>query len=131
MTDVDELLRLARVLEASLKGPGGPERGAVEFGVSELMAASERLLRVAVGAFKAAPRSVNFLEWNDVLRHAGKHSVMDPAEVERWLGYRACPGALLPGPAGLDDEILGLLSEYIADVRYLAVALRRVFDAAS
>lgn len=131
MPDVDESLRIAGVLEASLEAPGGPEHGAVEFGGMELLAASKRLLRVAVGAFKAAPRSVDLLEWNDVLRHAGKHGVMDPAEVERWLGYRAWPGAQLPGSAGLDGETLGLLPEYVADVRHLAVALRRFFDAAS
>jgi hypothetical protein len=49
-----------------------------------------KLLRKALKAYGGAPRSVDALVFNDVLRHAGKHGLMDaPAVERRWLGYRA------------------------------------------
>lgn len=48
-----------------------------------------KLLRKALKAYGGAPRSVDALVFNDVLRHAGKHGLMDTLAVKRWLGYRA------------------------------------------
>lgn len=48
-----------------------------------------KAFRKALKAYAASPRSVDALVFNDVLRHAGKHALLDQPAVERWLAYRA------------------------------------------
>ncbi|MDR1424841.1 MAG: nucleotidyltransferase substrate binding protein, partial [Azoarcus sp.] len=50
---------------------------------------SGKLLRKALKLYGGSPREVDKLVFNDVLRHAGKHGLLDIAGVERWLSYRA------------------------------------------
>jgi len=54
-----------------------------------LLETAGKLLRKALKAYGGAPRSVDALVFNDELRHAGKHGLMDAPAVKRWLGYRA------------------------------------------
>lgn len=89
-----------------------------------------KLLRKALKAFEASPRSVDALVFNDVLRHAGKHGMLSSAEVERWLAYRANRNSTAHDyGAGFANDTLALLPTYLQDVRSLAVALQKVFDA--
>jgi nucleotidyltransferase substrate binding protein (TIGR01987 family) len=91
-----------------------------------------KLLRKALKAFEASPRTVDAWVFNDVLRHAGKHGVMTSAEVERWLAYRANRNSTAHDyGAGFANDTLQLLPAYLHDVRNLALALQKVFDASA
>lgn len=91
-----------------------------------------KLLRKALKAFEASPRSVDALVFNDVLRYAGKHGVLTSAEVERWLAYRANRNNTAHDYGeGFANDTLLLLPAYLQDVRALAVALQKVFDASA
>lgn len=69
---------------------------------------------------------------NDVLRHGGKHSLLDQAAVERWLSYRANRNSTAHDyGVGFANDTLILLPVYLTDVRLLAVKLQDAFDAAS
>jgi hypothetical protein len=75
---------------------------------------------------------VDALVFNDVLRQAGKHGLMDADAVERWLGYRANRNNTAHDYGeGFANETLKLLPQYLADVRSLAPKIQAVFDAAS
>jgi hypothetical protein len=91
-----------------------------------------KLLRKALKAFEASPRTVDALVFNDVLRHAGKHGILSSAEVERWLAYRANRNSTAHDyGAGFANNTLQLLPTYLQDVRVLATALQKVFDASA
>lgn len=91
-----------------------------------------KLLRKAVKCFNGSPRSVDALVFNDLLRHAGKYGMMDAAEVERWLAYRANRNTSAHDyGVGFANQTLKLLPVYLSDVRHLAVKLQEVFDAAA
>lgn len=91
-----------------------------------------KLLRKAIKAYGASPRSVDALVFNDVLRHAAKHSLLSQDETERWLNYRANRNNTAHDYGeGFANETLKLLPAYLMDVRQLAIGLQEVFDAAS
>jgi nucleotidyltransferase substrate binding protein (TIGR01987 family) len=91
-----------------------------------------KLLRKALKAYGASPRNVDALVFNDVLRHAGKHALMDAAAVTRWLAYRANRNNTAHDyGAAFANETLKLLPDFLADTRALAVKLQEVFDAAA
>lgn len=91
-----------------------------------------KLLRKALKAYGASPRNVDALVFNDVLRHAGKHALMDAAAVPRWLAYRANRNNTAHDyGAAFANETLKLLPDFLADTRALAVKLQEVFDAAA
>lgn len=89
-----------------------------------------KLLRKALKLYGGSPRAVDSLVFNDVLRHAGKHGLLDLAAVERWLAYRANRNTTAHDyGAGFADETLKILPGYLDDVRALAVPLQTLFDA--
>jgi nucleotidyltransferase substrate binding protein (TIGR01987 family) len=91
-----------------------------------------KLLRKALKAYSGAPREVDKLVFNDVLRHAGKHGLMDVPAVERWLSYRANRNNTAHDYGeGFANDTLKLLPTYLNDVRALAPAIQKVFDAAA
>lgn len=91
---------------------------------------SGKLLRRALKAYGGSPRAVDALVFNDVLRHAGKHSLLDEAGVSRWLAYRANRNTTAHDyGAGFANETLTLLPGYLDDLRRLIARLREVFDA--
>lgn len=91
-----------------------------------------KLLRKAIKAFGGSPREVDKLVFNDVLRHAGKHDLLDEPAVERWLAYRANRNNTAHDyGAGFANETLKLLPQYLQDVRQLAPKIQAVFDAAA
>lgn len=91
-----------------------------------------KLLRKALKAYGGSPRAVDALVFNDVLRHAGKHALLDQAGVERWLEYRANRNATAHDYGeGFANETVKLLPAYIEDARTLAQALQRKFDEAA
>ena len=91
-----------------------------------------KLLRKALKAYGGAPSEVDKLVFNDVLRHAGKHGLMDVPAVERWLSYRANRNNTAHDYGeGFANDTLKLLPTYLNDVRALAPAIQKVFDAAA
>jgi hypothetical protein len=69
--------------------------------------------------------------FNDVLRQAGKHGLLDEPGVERWLAYRANRNSTAHDYGeGFANVTLKLLPAYLQDVRALAVPLQGAFDAA-
>ena len=90
-----------------------------------------KLLRKALKAFGGSPRGIDALVFNDVLRTAGKHGLLDQNGVERWLAYRANRNTTAHDYGeGFANETLKLLPAYLVDVRALAIKLQEVFDAA-
>ncbi len=93
--NVEHLLRTAATLEQALlaleKTPPTDEvmydlyrnAGIKSFELS--LETAGKLLRKALQLFGGNPRSVDSLVFNDVLRHSGKHGVLEQAAVERWL----------------------------------------------
>ncbi len=91
-----------------------------------------KLLRKALKFFEATPRIVDAWVFNDVLRHAGKHGLLNMAEVERWLAYRANRNNTAHDYGeGFANDTLRLLPDYVQDVKNLAVQLQRVFNASA
>lgn len=91
-----------------------------------------KLLRKALKAYAGSPREVDKLVFNDVLRHAGKHGLLEAPAVERWLTYRANRNNTAHDYGeGFANETLKLLPQYLQDVRQLAPAIQAVFDASA
>jgi nucleotidyltransferase substrate binding protein (TIGR01987 family) len=91
-----------------------------------------KLLRKALKAYGASPREVDQLVFNDVLRTAGRHGLLDAAVVQRWLAYRANRNNTAHDYGeGFANETLQLLPRYLQDARELAPRIQAVFDAAA
>lgn len=140
--NVDHLLRTAATLEQALIAldKTAPDDGVLydlyrnaaikSFELS--LETSGKLLRKAIKAYGGNPRSVDALVFNEVLRHAGKHALLDQAAVERWLRYRANRNSTAHDyGVGFAEETLKLLPNYLHDVRQLAIKLQEIFDAAN
>lgn len=140
--NVEHLLRTAATLEQAMlalgKTPSADEviydlyRNAAIKSFELSLETAGKLLRKALKAFGGNPRGVDSLVFNDVLRHSGKHAVLDQAEVERWLAYRANRNNTAHDyGVGFANDTLTLLPAYLVDVRALAEKLQDVFDAAA
>ena len=91
---------------------------------------SGKLLRRALKSYAGSPQAVDALVFNDVLRLAGKHGLLDAAGVARWLAYRANRNTTAHDyGAGFAEETLKLLPGYLEDLRKLAARLQELFDA--
>jgi nucleotidyltransferase substrate binding protein (TIGR01987 family) len=140
--NVEHLLRTAATLEQALLAiERTPTEDAVMFDLFRNAAIKSfelsletagKLLRKALKAYGGSPRSVDALVFNDVLRHAGKHGLLDQQGVERWLAYRANRNTTAHDYGeGFANVTLKLLPAYLGDVRTLAAPLQQVFDAAA
>jgi hypothetical protein len=144
-TDVADGVMWDLYRNAAITGPQGPGRpgpaphgGAGKLGTArrfpksfELsLEAAGKLLRRALKAYAGNPREVDALVFNDVLRHAGRHALLDAAEVGRWLAYRANRNTTAHDYGeGFANETLKLLPNYLQDLRLLASRLQARFDA--
>jgi len=91
---------------------------------------SGKLLRKALKAFTGNPREVDRLVFNDLLRQAGKHAMLDLEGVERWLAYRKNRNATAHDyDEAFANETLAMLPAYLNDARALAQEIQKVFDA--
>ncbi|MFN7835414.1 MAG: nucleotidyltransferase substrate binding protein [Burkholderiaceae bacterium] len=140
--NVEHLLRTANTLEQALLAiKSHANRDNVRFDLYRNAAIKSfelsletagKLLRKALKAYGGAPREVDKWVFNDVLRHAGKHGLMDAATVERWLTYRANRNNTAHDyGAGFANDTLKLLPAYLQDVRALAPEIQKAFDAAA
>jgi nucleotidyltransferase substrate binding protein (TIGR01987 family) len=141
--NVDHLHRTVATLEQALlaiaQHPASPDdvlfdlyRNAAIKSFELSLEKAGKLLRKALKAFEASPRTVDAWVFNDVLRHAGKHGLLSNDEVERWLAYRANRNNTAHDYGeGFANDTLKLLPTYLADVRHLSVQLQKVFDASA
>lgn len=140
--NVEHLLRTADTLEQALlamERHGNREdvlfdlyRNAAIKSFELSLETAGKLLRKALKAYGGSPREVDKLVFNDVLRHAGKHGLLDAPAVERWLAYRANRNNTAHDYGeGFANETLTLLPQYLQDVRQLGPAMQAVFDAAA
>ena len=91
-----------------------------------------KLLRKVLKLYGGSPREVDGLVFNDLLRNAGKHGLLNAAEVERWLDYRANRNTTAHDyGVGFANQTLVLMPAYLADVRALAQRMQAVFDGES
>jgi nucleotidyltransferase substrate binding protein (TIGR01987 family) len=83
-----------------------------------------KLLRKALKAYHGNPREVDRLVYNDVLRAAGKHGLLDSAAVERWLEYRSNRNNTAHDyDEGFANLTLAMLPGFSRDARELAKTL--------
>ena len=141
--NVDHLLRTVMTLEQALlaieQNPASTEnvmfdlyRNAAIKSFELSLETAGKLLRKALKAYEASPRTVDAWVFNDVLRQAGKHGLLSIAEVERWLAYRANRNNTAHDYGeGFANDTLKLLPTYLQDVRHLAQALQKAFDASA
>jgi len=138
--NVEHLLRTAATLEQALwaleKTPSHDDilfdlyRNATIKSFELSLETAGKLLRKALKLYSASPRAVDALVFNEVLRQAGKHSLMDLAAVERWLAYRADRNNTAHDYGeGFANDTLKLLPSYLVDVRALAQKLQEAFNA--
>lgn len=129
--NVEHLLRTANTLEQALlalRQHSRPDdvmfdlfRNAAIKSFELSLETAGKLLRKALKAYSGNPRSVDALVFNDVLRQAGRHGLLDQSGVERWLAYRANRNNTAHD-YGQDfaNHTLTLLPDYLQDVRQLA-----------
>ena len=139
--NVEHLQRTADTLEQALLQLQRTEKNTVMYDLFRNAAIKSfelsletagKLLRKAIKAFGASPRSVDALVFNDVFRHAAKHGLLSLDETERWLLYRANRNNTAHDYGeGFANETLKLLPAYLIDVRQLAIKLQDAFNAAS
>lgn len=89
-----------------------------------------KLLRKALKFYSGNPKIIDALVFNDVLRHAGKHSLLDTPAIGRWLAYRANRNSTAHDYGeGFANDTLALLPQYLQDVRDLALKIQEVLNA--
>jgi hypothetical protein len=86
-------------------------------------------MRKALREFAGSPRAIDALVFNEMLRAAGRHDLLNASQVERWLRYRANRKTTAHDyGVGFANETLILLPAFIADAEALAETLQRLFD---
>lgn len=135
--NTDHLLRCIRTLESSLTLYNEAEpnsidqevfRNAVVKGFELVLEISGKLLRKAVKAYGGSPKAVDELLYKDVLRHAGKHGLMNPEEIEHWFAYRDNRNNTAHDYGeGFARLTLALMPAFVDDARRIESVLREKF----
>lgn len=130
----DHLLRCIQTLESSLALLEQSAADSIEFeifrnavvkGFELTLETSCKLLRRALKAYAASPRTVDELVYKDVIRHAAKHALLTEAEVKRWFAYRDNRNSTAHDyGVGFAEETLKLLPAFIEDAKRLEGVLR-------
>jgi nucleotidyltransferase substrate binding protein (TIGR01987 family) len=140
--NTDHLLRTAATLEQALIAIGKETdadsvmydlyRNAAIKSFELSLETAGKLARKALKAFGGSPREIDKLTYNDVLRAAGKHGLLELEGVERWLAYRANRNATAHDyGVTFANETMTMLPNYLRDVRVLATSIQKVFDDAN
>lgn len=135
--NTDHLQRCIRTLESSLALLNDAQadsidyevfRNAVVKGFELVLEISGKLLRKALKAYGGSPKSVDELFYKDVLRHAGKHGLLSPAEIERWFVYRDNRNNTAHDYGeGFARLTLALMPDFLDDARRIESVLREKF----
>jgi nucleotidyltransferase substrate binding protein (TIGR01987 family) len=133
----EHLARCLLTLEKSLEQlQGAPAdsidyevyRNAVVKGFELTLETAGKLLRKAIKTYTGNPRAVDELTFKDVLRHAAKHGLLDPAAVQRWFAYRDNRNNTAHDYGeGFAEETLSLMPGFLSDARRLETTLRERF----
>ncbi|MGX2970260.1 nucleotidyltransferase substrate binding protein [Ursidibacter sp. B-7004-1] len=137
--NVDHLLHTADTLEAAiLRLTQTPSEDTVLYDLFRNAAIKSfelslettgKLLRKTLKLYTGNPKSVDQLIFNDLFRHAGKHSLLTEEEIERWLAYRATRNNTAHdyGEA-FAEKTLNILPSYLVDLRNLARRMQDIFN---
>ena len=91
---------------------------------------SGRLLRKRLGAFFSSNRQADRLTFKDLFRHAARHGLIPPEEVERWFLYRDNRNDTAHDYGeGFAEATLKLLPGFITDAKALADTIEEADDA--
>jgi nucleotidyltransferase substrate binding protein (TIGR01987 family) len=133
----EHLARCLQTLEKSLEQlKRAPEesidyeiyRNAVVKGFELTLETAGKLLRRAIKTYIGNPRTVDELTYKEVLRHAGKHGLLEPAAVERWFEYRDNRNSTAHDYGqGFAEETLALMPDFLSDTRRLEATLSEKF----
>lgn len=133
--NTDHLLRCIQTLESSLALLKTAQaesidyevfRNAVVKGFELVLETSGKLLRKALKAYGSSPKSIDEMNYKDVLRHAGKHGLLSTEEIERWFTYRDNRNSTAHDYGiGFAQETLALMPAFIQDAHALEIALRK------
>jgi nucleotidyltransferase substrate binding protein (TIGR01987 family) len=103
-------------------------RNAVVKGFELTLETAGKMLRKAIKTFTGNPRAVDELTFKEVLRHAAKHGLLDPAAVQRWFAYRDNRNNTAHDYGqGFAEETLALMPDFLSDAHRLEIALREKF----
>ena len=81
---------------------------------------SGRLLKKKLRPYFASNRQADQLTFNDIFRHAAKHSLISGDECERWLEYRALRNETAHEDGEqLSERTLEVLPQFVADAEEL------------
>lgn len=135
--NTDHLQRCIRTLESSLALLEEAEEDSIDYevfrnavvkGFELVLEISGKLLRKALKAYGGSPKAVDELFYKDVLRHAGKHGLMNPKEIERWFVYRENRNNTAHDYGeGFARLTLALMPAFLDDARRIESVLREKF----
>ena len=135
--DTTHLRRCILTLESSLTLLNEAEVGSIDYevfrnavvkGFELVLEISGKLLRKALKAYGGSPKTVDELFYKDVLRHAGKHGLLDPTEIERWFAYRDNRNNTAHDYGeGFAQLTLALMPAFLDDARRVESVLREKF----
>lgn len=135
--NTDHLLRCISTLESSLAALERTETDSIDYEIYRnavvkdfelVLELSGKLLRKAVKAYGGSPTAMDELFFKDVLRHAGKHGLLDVDEIERWFRYRDNRNDTAHDYGeGFARLTLALMPEFLPDARRLEARLRERF----
>ncbi len=82
---------------------------------------SGKLLRKRLALWFASHKQADHLHFKDLFRHAGRHGLIAPEAVERWLSYRDNRNSTAHDYGeGFAEATLALLPDFVADAKDLA-----------
>lgn len=135
--NTDHLQRCIRTLESSLALLNQANEDSIEYevfrnavvkGFELVLEISGKLLRKSLKAYDGSPKAVDELVYKDVLRHAGKHGLMGPEEIERWFAYRDNRNNTAHDYGeGFAQLTLALMPGFLDDARRIEATLRTRF----
>lgn len=135
--NTEHFARCIETLENSLAFLRGVQEGSVEYevyrnavvkGFELTLETAGKLLRRALKSYSGAPRDIDALVYKDVIRHAGKHGLIDASAVQRWFTYRDNRNSTAHDYGkGFAEETLILLPDFARDARALEGKLREQF----
>lgn len=129
--------RCIETLESSVKFLSAAKPGSLDYevfrnatvkGFELTLETAGKLLRKALKSYGGNPREVDELFYKDVFRHAGKHGLLEAAEIERWFAYRDNRNDTAHdyGEA-FAVHTLALLPAFITDAKALSLTLQAKF----
>jgi len=90
---------------------------------------SGKLLRKRLGAYFPNNRQADRLAFKDLFRYAAKHTLIDAAACERWLGYRDNRNDTAHDYGeGFAEATLKILPDFVTDARTLAAIVGVAVD---